>query len=228
MLPDIMTDTDFEMVKNDLVNLMVAKTKLRQTKLDTSSNKASASAFVIDVPGIQTKPKCAKLKRMFHGLNTKPPAMKNSAEEADDEVRRHDCRVELERYVRDATDGACPLYNEDESFNDPLKWWSVSGSKYLLVADLARIFLAIPATSAPSERIWSRAARILSLRRARLNDKLVSRMMFVKENAKFLHKHYCELAKQEREEHLHQLVGLELQYLPPLKEDAPLDVGKDD
>jgi hypothetical protein len=100
-----------------------------------------------------------------------------------------------------------------------------------LVAELARVFLAIPAISAPSERIWSRAARMLSLRRARLKDKLVSRMMFVKENAKFLRKHYCALAKQEMEPHLHHMIELELQYLPPLKEEQEeitLDVGKDD
>jgi len=133
--------------------------------------------------------------------------------------------------MRDAADGACPLYDDKESFNDPLKWWSTNALKYTLVAELARIFLAIPATSAPSERVWIRASRILSLRRARLKDKLVSRMMFVKENAKFLHKHYCALAKQEREPHLHHLVELELEYLPPWKEQEkqiPLDVGKDD
>jgi hypothetical protein len=56
-------------------------------------------------------------------------------------------------------------------------------------------------------------------------------MMFVKENSCFLHKHYCALAKQEMEPHLHHLAELELKYLPPLKEqeeEAPLDVGIDD
>jgi hypothetical protein len=39
-----------------------------------------------------------------------------------------------------------------------------------------------------------------------------------KENVKLLRKNYCVLAKQEIEPHLHQLIELELEYLPPLKE----------
>jgi hypothetical protein len=43
---------------------------------------------------------------------------------------------------------------------------------------MPHIYLAIPATLTPSERIWSRAARILTLKkRARLDDELVERMM---------------------------------------------------
>jgi hypothetical protein len=63
----------------------------------------------------------------------------------------------------------------------------------LLILLVAGVFLAIPTSSASSERIWTRGARILSLRRAgaRLKDKLVSPMMCVKDNVKFLRKHYC-------------------------------------
>jgi hypothetical protein len=57
------------------------------------------------------------------------------------------------------------------------------------VANLAHKYLAMPATSAPSERIWSHAARILSLCHAHLKDDLVGLMMLIKENSKFLHKH---------------------------------------
>jgi hypothetical protein len=59
----------------------------------------------------------------------------------------------------------------------------VSASKYNSVADLADVFLAIPTSSASSERIWTRGARVLSLSRAgaRLKDKLVSPMMCVKD-----------------------------------------------
>jgi hypothetical protein len=170
---------------------MVAKTKLKRSKNGTINKEASASAFVVATPITQSHSKHRKIKQMFRGLNTKPQSNKksNATEEDDVRVLRDDCRAELHRYMRDETDGACPLHNEDESFNDPLKWWSVSSSKYILVADLARVFLAILATFAPSERIWKKAARILSLRRARLQDQLVSRMMFVKENAKLLRKH---------------------------------------
>jgi hypothetical protein len=60
-----------------------------------------------------------------------------------------------------------------------------NGAKYPYVANIARKYLAIPATSAPSERVWRRLARILSLRRARLSDDLAGCMMYVKENLLF-------------------------------------------
>ncbi len=87
------------------------------------------------------------------------------------------------------------MYDENDAFNDPLKWWKENGAKYPYVATIARKYLAIPATSAPSEQVWSRLARILSLRRACLSDDLVRRMMYVKENLLFLQKHYCSLRK---------------------------------
>jgi hypothetical protein len=60
--------------------------------------------------------------------------------------------------MRDATDGACPAHNEDDN--------STSASKYTSVADLAGVFLAVPPSSASSERMWTIGARVLSLRRA--------------------------------------------------------------
>jgi hypothetical protein len=114
---------------------------------------------------------------MFRGLNTKPQTIKfsNASEEDDDKVLRYYCKVELNRNMRDATDGACLAHNEDDN--------SISACKYNSVDDLAGVFLAIPTSSASSERIWTRGARNLSLRRtgARLKDKLVSPMMCVQD-----------------------------------------------
>ena len=122
------------------------------------------------------------------------------------------------------------MYDVNDAFNDPLKWWKESCAKYPYVANIACKYLAIPATSAPSERVWSRLARILSLRRAHLSDDLVGRMMFVKENLVFLGKHYCSLRKKETLKDLHHLVDLEFNYLIAMNEDneEDIDVGKND
>jgi hypothetical protein len=80
------------------------------------------------------------------------------------------------------------MYDVNDAFNDPLKWWKESCAKYPYVANIACKYLAIHATSAPSERVWSCLARILSLQRAHLSDDLVGRMMFLKENLVFLRK----------------------------------------
>ena len=56
-------------------------------------------------------------------------------------------------------------------------------------------------------------------------------MMFVRENLRFLHQHYVELAKEEKDEHLHNLVKYELAYLPPLPDEEnvdKIDVGGED
>ena len=54
-------------------------------------------------------------------------------------------------------------------------------------------FLAIPAASAPSERVWSRASQVLSIRRANLSPDVATRIMFARENLLFIYKYYEEL-----------------------------------
>ena len=109
------------------------------------------------------------------------------------------------------------LHNIDSSFNDALAWWKRNDSKYPILATLAREYLAIPATSAPSERIWSRASRVLSLKRASLKPEVAQRIMFVKENLSILHKHYHTLAMRERRNDKQFMIEYEIKYLPPLE-----------
>ena len=50
---------------------------------------------------------------------------------------------------------------EKAAYNCPLSWWKTAAHRFKNFKSLAVKYLAIPATSAPSERIWSRAARVL-------------------------------------------------------------------
>lgn len=225
---DIMTGEDYKELKGDIIDQMVAKSKaMKKKSSDDQGNIPTAPSQTTK----STSKKPSKASQMLRGLNTKPRA--SSTVDNDDELR-DDCRAQLNRFIKDAVNGACPLESDDtdHGFNDPLKWWKDNAFKYDLLSHLARLCLAIPATSAPSERIWSRAARILTLKRARLKeDAVVARMMFVRENIRFLRKHYVELAKAERDANLHDLIEYEMEYLPPLhgneKEDG-IDVGQDD
>jgi hypothetical protein len=45
---------------------------------------------------------------------------------------------------------------------DSLKWWADHATKFLILASLALQYLAIPATSAPSERLCGIATRIIT------------------------------------------------------------------
>jgi hypothetical protein len=49
-------------------------------------------------------------------------------------------------------------------YNCPLSWWKSLAHRFKNFGMLAVKYLAIPATSAPSERIWSQATRVLTVK----------------------------------------------------------------
>ena len=112
----------------------------------------------------------------------------------------------------------------DGKYNNPLQWWAVSKDTYPELAKLAKKYLSIPATSAPSERVWSRTARVLTARRASTSPDLISAIMFVQENVSLIRKHWDELMPGE---------ALSEYFLPPPLEDKDddgksTDVGQHD
>jgi hypothetical protein len=134
-----------------------------------------------------------------------------------------DYMVEFNRCKQNSV--SVPLYKADGSFGDPLEWWKRNQLKYLYLARLACLYLAVPATSAPSERIWSRVSRILTLKRANLKPKVAQRIMFIKENLGILHKYYVSLAKGNKTEDQKYLIKMELKYLPLLGEGDGDDIA---
>jgi hypothetical protein len=65
---------------------------------------------------------------------------------------------------------------------DVLEWWKNHRRQFPNVWKVAQIVLAIPATSASSERSFSLAGHIIAPKRNRLDTKLVRKMHFLKEN----------------------------------------------
>jgi len=116
------------------------------------------------------------------------------------EIRRT-CQMELDLFEdRNVT---IPLRNPSGKFNDPLSWWKSQGAlRFPHLAKLAKRYLCIPATSASSERVWSRASNILTIRRARMSDTVAGCIMFTKENARILRKHYTALTGSNYAPHL--------------------------
>ena len=62
-------------------------------------------------------------------------------------------------------------------YNCPLDWWKSSACRFKNFEMLAVKYLAIPATSAPSERIWNRAARVLTVKQNRPSEEVSSAIM---------------------------------------------------
>lgn len=69
---------------------------------------------------------------------------------------------------------------------DPLQWWKVKESTYPSEAKLARRYLAIPASSAPCERLFSTGGRVLEKRRASLKPETTRCIVFLHDNLHLL------------------------------------------
>ena len=68
---------------------------------------------------------------------------------------------------------------------------------YPVLFQLSLKFLAIPATSAPSEQIWSISAQYLTKLQSQLKPEIVASVIFLKENGHILKKHYEELTGEQ-------------------------------
>ena len=62
--------------------------------------------------------------------------------------------------------------------DDPLQWWEEHKHKFPILYRLSMRFLSIPATYAPSERVWSIVSRIITRDRAQLDLNSVSALIF--------------------------------------------------
>lgn len=70
--------------------------------------------------------------------------------------------------------------------NDPLAWWEKKKDDYPIMAKLARRYLAIPATSVPSESVFSTAGRIAHERRSHLHDGALNACLIINRNWQFV------------------------------------------
>mmetsp|Transcript_18751 Transcript_18751/g.26718 ORF Transcript_18751/g.26718 Transcript_18751/m.26718 type:complete len:396 (-) Transcript_18751:45-1232(-) len=131
------------------------------------------------------------------------------------------CEVQLVAYERS---DALPMQDAENNFTDPLKYWKKNAPHSPELAKLAQEYLSIPATSAPSERIWSRAARVITAKRSCIDPAVTSSIMFVQENSNLIHEHWNDLMPNQ---------SLNEFLLPPpfrdIDEDGnPIDAGLDE
>jgi hypothetical protein len=77
--------------------------------------------------------------------------------------------------------------------SNPFDWWHEHQEKYPILSYLAKKYLSVNACSTASERLFSDAGNLLTVKRTRISPKLFNRLMFLKRNAKHLnsiHKPY--------------------------------------
>ena len=62
---------------------------------------------------------------------------------------------------------------------DPLAWWRVHNVNFPWLSKLARKFLCIPATSSPSERLFSASGNVVTCQRSCLQPSKVDMLVFL-------------------------------------------------
>src|SRR5436305_5334253 len=83
------------------------------------------------------------------------------------------CEDEVANYL------ALPKVHPDDC---PLLWWKTNKTRFPVLSKLARKYLAIPATSTPSERLFSEASNIMTIKRTQLAPNTLENLVFCKKN----------------------------------------------
>ena len=99
-----------------------------------------------------------------------PPAKKAAVTQQEEEFdilfgHKNECPGEVMHSTHDHIEDEFQRYLKEAEINfridDPMDWWRKHESYFPQVAKLARKYLAIPASTAPSERVFSTAKNIL-------------------------------------------------------------------
>ena len=177
------------------------------------------------------------LDNLLRGITDADETINDTNDNADDDqegdTAKKQCENELYQLLL-GTEFKMKMKNvESKVYNCPLSWWKTSADRYKYLGKLAIKYLAVPATSAPSERIWSRAARVLTVKRNRMKEDVTAAMMYCRENKHILHKHYTEIAKEMMHEGDHHLIAKHKALLPTFEDEnddnseSKIDVGVD-
>ena len=92
--------------------------------------------------------------------------------DGEEDGERRTGEMELEEFLRESS----------KAPSGPLAWWKENASRYPKLARAAKRLLAIPATSTPSERIFSKAGFIVNKHRSSLLPKNVDTLVFLAHN----------------------------------------------
>ena len=92
---------------------------------------------------------------------------------------RYDIDNEFRAYQRVTVNAEDKL---DKYADDPMKFWTDNKSRFPLLYQVARRYLQIPATSVPSERVFSLAGFIVRKKRTKLLAKHVNQQIFLAKN----------------------------------------------
>jgi hypothetical protein len=107
-------------------------------------------------------------------------------------------RIEAEFCLYKAAEGLdfCSGTKATKTYHDPLVWYKEIGHQFPMVARLARRLLAIPASSAPAERIFSVSGNVITKKRARLDPDTARHLVFLHGSWQLVDEHEAEQRKK--------------------------------
>ncbi|ESP02030.1 hypothetical protein LOTGIDRAFT_157161 [Lottia gigantea] len=83
--------------------------------------------------------------------------------------------TDIERYINEVS---------LEADFSPFEWWKISSKRYPTLARLARKYLRLPATSVPSERVFSDAGNTVTKKISNLDPGTVNHLIFLRDALK--------------------------------------------
>lgn len=89
--------------------------------------------------------------------------------------------VQLEQAV-EAKLNSYLLFPTIDSEADPLAWWKLHQVSFPRLSELARKYLCIPASSSPSERLFSTSRNVVTCQRTCLKPSKVNMLVFLAKN----------------------------------------------
>jgi hypothetical protein len=98
------------------------------------------------------------------------------------------CRDELRQYIA-APSQPLRLPGGTMTFSNPLEWWRQHKDTFPTLARLAKVYLAVQATSAPSERVFSQASKIINNVRSSLHPEMAGKLLFISKNWDWFYEH---------------------------------------
>ena len=120
------------------------------------------------LPSVEGQPSHKKTKTAFDVLL-------GEEEESSDNT----CEAELDQYFAEK------VATRD---TDPLQWWKMNEFRFVSLARVAESILCVPATSTPSERLFSTARLTVTSLRSCLKPENVDAFVFLNKNFKLLAK----------------------------------------
>lgn len=162
-------------IKEDRLNFMKTRAAAEMEHLVAGGETAAVSIpppLAVPAAAVDTSelPAAKKAKKSLSSYFKKPAAPTG---QGTSKPSRASIELELNMYLQTA---------DLDAEKDPLVWWRQHEVNFPSVAKLAKKYLCIPATSSPSERVFSASGNIVTCKRTCLKPERVDQLVFLSFN----------------------------------------------